>query len=230
MAHQMLSLPREQVQQRGFSPYTNNGGTTLGVAGKDFVVIAADTRMSTGYSIHTRNYTKVCKLTSKCVIASSGMAADIDALHKVLLHKMKTYRQHHGREPNTIACARVLSNTLYYKRFFPYYTFNVLAGLDSNGMGCCFSYDAIGTLERVQYASSGTGHELVQSLLDNQIGWKDQRSFRAIENLTKEIAIDLVKDALTSCGERDIYTGDSADICIITSDGIEVVKFALKED
>ncbi len=34
------------ASQRRFSPYQNNGGTTLGVAGKDFCVIACDTRQS----------------------------------------------------------------------------------------------------------------------------------------------------------------------------------------
>ena len=37
------------------------------------------------------------------------------------------------------------------------------------GVGCCWSYDAVGSHERVSYSSSGTGQQLVQPLLDNQV-------------------------------------------------------------
>ena len=37
------------------------------------------------------------------------------------------------------------------------------------GEGVCFSYDAVGSFEKVKYSSSGTGHELVQSIIDSQV-------------------------------------------------------------
>lgn len=74
-------------EQANWSPYDNNGGyslslsvcicvgllyvcllialncrTVVAIAGADYCVIASDTRMSTGYSILTRDYSKICKL------------------------------------------------------------------------------------------------------------------------------------------------------------------------
>jgi 20S proteasome subunit beta 6 len=63
-----------------------------------------------------------------------------------------------------------------------------------------------------------------------QIGWKDQRSFRALDHVDLDTALDLVKDVFTSAGERDIHTGDSVDIYIVTTTGIRCENFALKKD
>jgi 20S proteasome subunit beta 6 len=46
--------------------------------------------------------------------------------------------------------------------------------------------------------------------------------------IPKDKAIGLVKDVFASASERDIYTGDSVDIQIITSKGVEHQTFALR--
>jgi len=63
------------------------------------------------------------------------MQADIHTLQKLLRARMQQYVYQHRREMPTTAIAQMLSNTLYYKRFFPYYTFNIIGGLDEKGMG-----------------------------------------------------------------------------------------------
>ena len=52
------------------------------------------------------------------------------------------YQFAHRRPMSVGALAQLLGNTLYYKRFFPYYTFNLCAGLDDEGepSGCRYNY------------------------------------------------------------------------------------------
>ena len=126
------------------------------------------------------------------------------------------------------AASQLLSNTLYGKRFFPFYTFNLLCGLDENGAGCVYGYDAIGSFERVPYGCVGSSMSLVTPLLDNQVSFKTQPSLK--RDLSLEESIALVKDAMTCAGERDIYTGDSMDIWVITKGGTQKSSFPLKKD
>jgi len=161
------------------------------------------------------------------------MKADATTLHRILKIRITMYQHAHRKEPNLTAIAQMLSEILYHKRFFPYYTFNVLAGVDDDGVGGCYHYDAIGSFERVEYTTSGSGSALTHAVLDNVIS-EDNKVPAAKRDKNTPIPadqlVDLCNDVMNSAAERDIYTGDGAEVFVITANGTAKRKYQMKED
>jgi len=216
-------------KQVHFSPYSFNGGTILAVAGEDFCVMASDTRLSEGFSIHTRDCPKTRTLSDRTVLACSGFHGDVLTLTKMIDARLKMYNHEHNKTMTSSAIAAMISTMLYNRRFFPFYVYNIVGGLDENGRGCVYSFDPVGSYEREVYRAGGSGGTILQPLLDNQIGYKNQEGATHLP-LSQEKAINLVKDVFISAAERDIYTGDALQIDIITKDGVRTEKFPLRKD
>nr|QBH72806.1 proteasome subunit beta type [Encarsia formosa] len=212
-----------------FSPYADNGGSVVAISGEDFAVIASDTRLSTGYSIYTRKQEKLFKLSKNTVLGCSGCWCDTLTLTRTMAARMQIYEHEHNKPMSTPATAQMLAIMLYYKRFFPYYIGNILAGIDDQGKGVIYKYDPVGHSEVASYVAGGSSGALLQPLLDSQVGYKNQENVEK-ETLTKAKAIAIIKDVFIAAAERDIYTGDGINICIITKDGIEDEHFALRKD
>lgn len=85
-----------------------------------------------------------------------------------------------------------------------------------------------GSYEREAYRAGGSASSLLQPLLDNQIGLKNQEGDK--KPLNKEQTIGLVKDVFISAAERDIYTGDAIELHIITKEGVEVQRIDVRRD
>ncbi len=67
------------------------------------------------------------------------------------------------------AIAQLLSVTLYYRRFFPYYAFCMVGGVDEEGKGAVYGYDAVGSYKRDDYGCMGSGQNFIMPILDNLV-------------------------------------------------------------
>lgn len=225
-----VSAPVREHHGSRWSPYEFNGGTVLGIAGDDFAVIAADTRLVEDYSILSRNVSKAQTLSDQCVIGTGGCYTDVFTLHKVLALRIQKYRHDNEADMSATAVAQMLANTLYGRRFFPYYAFNVVAGIDpKTGKGAVFTYDAVGSYERVEYAAQGAGQKLIIPLLDDIVGKRNRTDAKV--PLSAEEAAEICKEAFVTAGERDINTGDAVEIFTIKRGaGVTMERFELKKD
>ena len=228
--------------------YTDNGGSTLAIAGDEFAIVAGDTRHTAGYSINSRYSPKVFKIggstsdqsDATIVLSVVGFAADGEALKERLDTACKMYRYRHGKAISVNACAKRLSTILYGKRFFPFYTHAILAGLDEEGKGAVYSYDPVGSYEREQCRAGGAAASLIMPFLDNQVNFKNQYvpgsgvghdlQERPRVALARPVVEELVKDAFDGAVERHIEVGDFLQMMVVTSQGIEEIVLPLKKD
>jgi 20S proteasome subunit beta 6 len=220
----------------------------LAIAGKDFTIVAGDTRHTTGYSINSRYSPKLFKIggttsdqsDATIVLSVVGFAADGEALKDRLDVICKLYRYRHGKPISVKACAQRLATILYGKRFFPYYAYAILGGLDEEGKGAVYSYDPVGSYEREQCRAGGAAGSLIMPFLDNQVNFKNQyipgsgegHALQERERipLGRTEVENLVKDAFDGAVERHIEVGDNLQMMVITSSGIEEILLPLKKD
>ncbi|KAG7192366.1 Proteasome subunit beta type-6 [Scheffersomyces spartinae] len=221
-----------------FNPYSDNGGTVLGIAGKDFAVLAGDTRHVTGYNINSRYEPRVFDVGDNIVMTANGFAADGKALIDRFKNQIKWYKFNNGgKKLEMQSAARYIQQLLYGKRFFPYYVSTLIAGLDEEGRGAVYSYDPVGSYEREQCRAGGAAASLIMPFLDNQVNFKNQfipgtdgKEKRPFEYLSLQEVIELVKDAFNSAAERHIHVGDGLEILIVTKDGVRTEYSPLKRD
>ena len=127
-----------------------------------------------------------------------------------------------------ITVAQMLSTTFFYKRFFPYYICNILAGLDNEGKGCVYSFDPVGSYEQETYHAGD--HQCQCYNISWTIILDARMSLDSITDkdpITRENVVSLVKDIVISAAERVILTGDGLKMHAMSADRIETVLIGL---
>lgn len=208
-------MTEQQHDSYRWNPYSLEGGSTAAVCGDDFAIIASDTRMSQfEINILTRQAEKITVLNDSIILACSGFYGDVLQLRRLLEARLHKYRFDYRDNMTVDLCAELLSRNLYYRRFFPYYTGAILAGIDENGHGAVFSYDPIGCIQRVVYTASGSAEPMIIPFFDCQIDQVTQAEDAEKVPLTIDRAASLMKDAFRMSAEREISTGDKIHLVI----------------
>ncbi|KAH9006494.1 20S proteasome subunit beta 3 [Lactarius hatsudake] len=117
----------------------HNGGSVVAMAGKDCVAIASDLRLGAGAMTVAMNFEKIFPVSDRIYLGLTGLATDITTLRDRFryLVNMFTIKESRTIEPSTFA--HLVSSTLYSRRFGPYFTEPVIAGLErtpSDLIGC----------------------------------------------------------------------------------------------
>ena len=221
-----LDLKQEESK---FDPYVDNGGTVVGIAGENYVILASDTRLSDKYVIRSRNISRLYEVCDNVFFGASGCLADIVQLNKQLEQISKVYKYENNVDIKIESLAQVLSIVLYKRKALPYFSFSTLGGIDEDGRGAVYKFDAIGSFERVSAACSGKGMEMIQPILDDLVDiscdnelWTlspgsssfSESRYNFIKATLDETVQTFIK-AFVSASEREITVGDGINLVII---------------
>jgi len=222
----------KQQHAAHWDPYSFEGGSAAAIAGDDFVVIASDTRMSQfDVNILSRDVEKVFVLNDSVIMATSGFYGDVLQFRRLLEARLHKFRFEHRVDMPVDMCSEMMARNLYYKRFFPYFTGAILAGIDEKGHGAVYNYDCVGCIERRPYDASGNGSAMMMPTFDNQIGFEDLPASIERPPLTQERAISLMKDAFRTAADREISIGDRIQVYVAEAGKpIRQLVVALNED
>ena len=186
------------------------GATAVGVTFENGIVLASERRIAFGNFLVSKSTKKTFEITPKVGATCAGLVADMQILSLQISALAKIRKMDIKRDvpPNTIA--KMMSNMMYERRYFPLLTQVIVGGVV--GKPALYTLDPLGSVLPDKYAAVGTGAEMALGVLDPQFS----------DNMSQDDAIAIVRTAINSASLRDAASGDGVDIMVITGDSLQM--------
>jgi len=183
------------------------GATAVGITFNEGVVFASERRIAYGNFVVSKTTKKTFVITPHVGAACAGLVADMQILSLQIAALAKIRRMEIKRDvpPNTVA--KMMSNMMYERRFFPLLTQVIVGGLV--GKPTIYTLDPLGSVLPDDYAAVGTGAEIALGVLDPQFK----------KDLTEAQAVDLAVKSVRAASMRDSASGDNIDVLVMNKDG-----------
>ena len=142
------------------------GATAVGITYHEGVVFASERRIAYGNFLVSKSTKKTFQITPKVGAACAGLVADMQILSLQISALAKIRKMEIKREipPNSIA--KMMSNMMYERRFFPLLTQVIVGGIVEKP--AIYTLDPLGSVLPDEYAAVGTGAEMALGVLDPQ--------------------------------------------------------------
>lgn len=185
------------------------GATAVGITFDGGVVIASEKRIAYGNFLVSKTTKKTFPLTDKVGAACAGLVADMQilALQIKALTKIRKMELKRDVPPNSVA--KMISNLMYERRFFPLLTQVIVGGIVDKP--AIYTLDPLGSVLPDEYAAVGTGAEMALGVLDPQFK----------EGMSEKDAVDLAIRSIKAATMRDSFSGDGIDVLVITKQGVK---------
>ncbi len=193
----------------------------VAMAGKECVAIASDRRLGAQLTTVAKDATRVFKMHDKLFLGLTGLMTDVMTLEQLFRFKLEMYRMNENRLIKPSTFSSLVSTTLYEKRFGPYFSEPVIAGLDKDNKPFLCSMDLIGCVAKADdFALAGTCAESLFGTCETFYK----------PDLGPDELFETISQSLLAALDRDCISGWGAVVHVITKDGVTTKHLAARQD
>mmetsp|Transcript_25491 Transcript_25491/g.42545 ORF Transcript_25491/g.42545 Transcript_25491/m.42545 type:complete len:205 (+) Transcript_25491:153-767(+) len=198
-----------------------NGGAVIAMAGDNCVAICSDLRLGAQAQTIALDFEKVFPVTDKLYIGLTGLATDVLSVNQLLNFRCNLYKLRENREIKAEAFSAMLSSLLYEKRFGPWFTEPVVAGLKDDGTPFLSGMDLIGApVFADDFVVSGTCTSNLHGMCESL--------YRP--NMQPDELFETLSQCLLAAVDRDALSGWGAIVHVITPEGVTTRKLRCRQD
>lgn len=182
---------------------TKTGTTIVGCIFKDGVVLGADTRATEGPIVADKNCEKIHFITDNIRCCGAGTAADTEFTTALIASQMEMHELSTGRKGRVVTAMTLLKQMLFrYQGHIG--AALVLGGYDLNGPHL-FTIYPHGSTDKLPFVTMGSGSLAAMSVFETR--WE--------KDMSREAAMELVRDAIEAGIWNDLGSGSNVDVCVI---------------
>jgi 20S proteasome subunit beta 1 len=193
---------------------------------KDGVILAADSRTTTGAYIANRVTDKLTQVHDTIWCCRSGSAADTQAVADIVQYHLQMYGTTNDEPPTTQTAAAIFQELCYSNKDSLSWVLRhvcvesgwqslsaglIIAGWDHKHGGQVYSIPLGGSLHKQAYAIGGSGSTYIYGYCD--ANWREQ--------MTEEEGIQFVKGALSEAIKWDGSSGGVIRMVVLTGAGAQ---------
>ena len=191
---------------------TSTGTTIVGCLYDGGVVIAADTRATSGPIVADKNCEKLHYISPQIWCAGAGTAADTEFTTALISSNLELHALSTGRKPRVVTVMTMLKQHLFrHQGHIGAYL--VVAGCDPTGSHL-FTVHAHGSTDKLPYVTMGSGSLAAMSVFETQ--WRPE--------MTREEAIKITSEAIQAGIWNDLGSGSNVDVCVINAEKAELLR------
>ncbi len=196
------------------------GTTTIGMALKEHVILAADKKATSGIYVAHKNVKKIIRITDKFALTIAGLVADAQTLADYIRAEAQYYQLLNGRPMGLRSIAYLLSLILNEYKYFPFIVQLILGGYDYYEGAKIFAIEPYGDVTEERYAATGSGSPIAIGIIESEYN----------PDLPIDNAIKLAIKAVAAASVRDVFSGGvGIDVVVIDRDTVNEYTFQGEE-